>query len=963
MTLFILAAAYAVTGRLGLLLAIPPGYATAIWPPSGLALAGILVWGPRVWPGIWLGSVLVNVWIAFDATTAAAALTSVAIPTSIGMGAAGQALVGAYLVRRLVGFPSPLARAQDIVIFLVLGGPLSCLVNATWAVTTLFVGGAISPEMYLFNWWTWWIGDTVGVLIVTPLVLIWTAEPRQVWRRRQLAVAAPLGLALVLAVVVFVKARAWEQATTQLHFEHRTNALAYALRRSFDGYLEVLHALQSFSTSAPTVERHAFHAFVERPLARYPGLLALEWVPRVPGTQRVAYEEAARREGYRDFQITEQDAQGQMMPAAQRPEYFPVYYLESYAGNETALGFDLASDPTRLEALRQARDTGEPAATGRVTLVQETGQHADVLVVLPIYRTGRLPTTAEERHEQLHGYVLGVFRIEDIVEAALQGMAWKDIACQLVDTTAPAAERLLYDSHPGGPLAPDPSADDRHEERRAAPSWATTIELAGRRWELWCFPTPAYLAGQQRWQAWAVPLGEFLFTGVLGAFLLLVSGRTATVEQLVIARTAELEAANRALVNEITKRTRAEAALRRARDELERRVQERTTELVCMNAALQAEILERTRLEETHAQLAAIVASSDDAIIGKTLDGRIVSWNAGAERLYGYTPEEMTGQPITTLVPPDRPNELPAILERLRRGEHMEHYETVRVRKDGTPIDVSLTVSPILDAAGHIVGASAIARDITARKQAEEAIRRLNEELEQRVRERTAQLEAANQELAAFSYSVSHDLRSPLRAIDGFVRLLLEDYAPHLDAEAQHYLHRVSANALRMSQLIDDLLTFASLSHKPLHKQPVAPGDVARQAWHALYEKREHRRVDISIEDLPSCQADPALLQQVFVNLLGNALKFTRRRELARIEVGCQEMQGERVYFVRDNGVGFAMQYVSKLFGVFHRLHRDEDYEGMGVGLALTQRIVHRHGGRIWAEAEVDKGAIFYFTL
>lgn len=249
------------------------------------------------------------------------------------------------------------------------------------------------------------------------------------------------------------------------------------------------------------------------------------------------------------------------------------------------------------------------------------------------------------------------------------------------------------------------------------------------------------------------------------------------------------------------------------------------------------------------------------------------------------------------------------------------------------------------------------------RKRAEDNLRVLNEELERRVAERTAEMAAANKELEAFSYSVSHDLRAPLRALDGFSRILLEEHAAQLAPEAQRYLGLVRDNASRMGELVDDLLTFSRLSRQPLKLQAVAPAELARRALEELHAEREGRRVEVVIGDLPSCQADPALLKQVFVNLLSNALKFTRRREVARIEVGSRDEGGEPVCFISDNGAGFDMRYSDKLFGVFQRLHRAEEYEGTGVGLAIVQRVIHRHGGRVWAEAETDKGATFYFTL
>ncbi len=701
-----------------------------------------------------------------------------------------------------------------------------------------------------------------------------------------------------------------------------------------------------------------------------------------------------------------------------------------------------------------------------------------------------------------------------------------------------------------------------------------------------------------------------------------------------------------------------------------------------MVTAIIRDVSERRLASEAAFRLAAIVESSGDAILAKTLDGEITSWNAAAERLYGYPAEEIIGKQVHKLVPASRRAEIDAILEKIRLGERVENLETVRRRKDGSLVDVSLTVSPIYDETGRITGASTVARDfserkrfelalseseasfrlmfagnplpmwvydresfrflevnqvaidhygysrseflqmriqdirlpgelplldkqlskprpdmqysgvwhhqlkngqvidveiashtltyagrsavlvvaqdVTERRQAQERVafaleserkararaeetqqrlrflleastllselpdyatrlaqvvrlsvpqisdwcsidllgedgklhrvavehidaakvelvnrlqerfpadpnapsgpyhvvktgkpelyaridddllassirdkeqlaliralgmksvmivpllgysttlgiinfvsiregreyspddlelvedlaRRaaqqienarlyqdtqdLNLELEERVAQRTYELEAANKELEAFSYSVSHDLRAPLRAIDGFSRIVIQEYSPQLPPEAQRYLHLVKENISQMSRLIDDLLTFSRLNRQALRKQPVPPADLARRAYEEVIVGQENRQVAFTIQDLPECHADPLLLKQVFVNLISNALKFTKLRSTAVIEVGCQVTHDVPVYYVKDNGVGFDMQYAPKVFGVFQRLHRVEEYEGTGVGLAIVHRIILRHGGRIWVDAQVDQGATFYFTL
>jgi PAS domain S-box-containing protein len=652
-------------------------------------------------------------------------------------------------------------------------------------------------------------------------------------------------------------------------------------------------------------------------------------------------------------------------------------------------------------------------------------------------------------------------------------------------------------------------------------------------------------------------------------------------------------------------------------------------------------------------QLAAIVESSNDGIIGKDLDGVITSWNKGAEKIFGYSASEMVGTSITRLIPADRQHEEKQILRTIKRGESVEHFETLRLTKDGTLIDVLVTASPIKDAKGEVIGVSKVAHDITGRKlgvkaqqesearyrtlfdhapdgiviadsqsyyldanasicqmlgytreeliglhasdivvpeeipqielaleaikthakyhrewlfrrkdgsmfpaeviatqmpdgnlmgmirditerkrteealrvseehfrflndlaeatrtladpaqimaemarmlgeslhasrcayadvesdgeqftilhdytdgcastvgdyqlslfgplavrtlrrghtliirdveaelpagegadmfnaigikaiitcplvkngvlrammavhqttprdwkpneiskvqdvvercwstierrSAEEQIHQLNAELEQRVIERTSQLETANNELEAFSYSVSHDLRTPLRAVDGFSQAVLEDYSALLPEDGQRYLQTIRQGAQRMGMLIDDLLTFSRLSRTPLNKQEVNTGQLVRSVLDDLVSHEPGRQIDLHVNELPTCMGDPALLRQVWINLLSNALKYTRKRDRARVEIGCDQTPEGHVFYVRDNGTGFDMLYADKLFGVFQRLHRAEDYEGTGVGLAIVQRVIHRHGGRIWAQAALDQGATFYFTL
>jgi PAS domain S-box-containing protein len=366
---------------------------------------------------------------------------------------------------------------------------------------------------------------------------------------------------------------------------------------------------------------------------------------------------------------------------------------------------------------------------------------------------------------------------------------------------------------------------------------------------------------------------------------------------------------------------------------------------------------------ELRARLAAVVESSDDAIISVDPAGAIRSWNAGATRLFGWSADEAVGRPISVILPPERGTEA-AFLERVLAGEPVGPVETTRMGRDGRRLDVSLGASPLRDDEGRVVGGAAILRDMSRQRRDEAEIHRLNRDLERRVAVRTAELEAANKELEAFSYSVSHDLRAPLRALEGFSRILIEDHGTQLDAEMRRYLEMIRENTERMAALINDLLRLSRLSRQPLEWGPVNPNVLVAEALEELKPEYEGRRIEFTIGALPPCQGDRGLLRQVFVNLLSNAIKYSRRRDPAHIEVG-GSMDGEEPrYFVRDDGVGFDMRYASdKLFGVFQRFHRADEYEGTGVGLAIARRIVLRHGGHIRGDAAPDRGATFTFSI
>jgi PAS domain S-box-containing protein len=421
--------------------------------------------------------------------------------------------------------------------------------------------------------------------------------------------------------------------------------------------------------------------------------------------------------------------------------------------------------------------------------------------------------------------------------------------------------------------------------------------------------------------------------------------------------------------SDITARKKAEELLAGQAVELARQAEVLARQAEVL--ARQAEELARSReaLETQTLTLQSVLGSMGEGLIAVDKQGKFLLWNAAAEKMLGRGEANLATQEwsehfglyLLDTVTPFPSDQLPVV--RALNGEVSTSEMFVRnsALPEGAWIEV--TGGPRNDRNGVACGGVVALRDITQRKIDEREIQKLHDELEQRVGERTAQLETANKELEAFSYSVSHDLRAPLRHISGFSQLLMEEFGSTLDPSAQQYLERIRAGAQKMGVLVDELLNLARVGRHALRLQPTQLNAMVAEVIAILQPDCEGRQVEWMIADLPAVACDPVLVKQIFQNLLANALKFTRPRARAVIEVSHKEEDGQPVFMVRDNGVGFNMKYIDKLFGVFQRLHRAEEFEGTGIGLVTVQRIVRKHGGQVWAEGELEKGAAFYFTL
>jgi len=532
----VLPLAYVVCGRLGLLLAVPPGYATAVFVPAGIAVAAMFMAGPATLPGTFLGSFLLNVWVS-DAITQRLDATGVVSAFIIALASVAQAAVGGVALRRLIGWPAPLDRPREVGLFLVLA-PIFCMTSASLSVGGLWLVGAVETPDVVSNWTTWWAGDSLGVLLALPLILALVGEPRALWRVRRAFVAVPMIACFGVFVAIFVRVSEWENDQALLEFRVLSQRVADSIKAALDEQALFLEQLSSvFANHGSTLSRQEFHALVQTLLQRFPTVQAVEWAPHVASAERAAFE-AAQQAGLPGFAIRDREAAGELLRASDRSEFYPVTYLEPLAGNEQAAGFDLASDADRRAAIDRAIADASVTATAPIRLVQEPGSEAGILLIDAVPESPSGP-----------GIVLIALRMGTFTHARADPLV-HTLSLRLADA--------------GG--AP-PFFDSLGTSQ--TPAYAAGFDFGGRRYEVQTAPSPGYLALHRGWQSWAVLAAGALGTGLLGGLLLLGTGHTYRLEELAC-RLGDSESRIAADLADMTRLHQLSTALMREGGEVDR---------------------------------------------------------------------------------------------------------------------------------------------------------------------------------------------------------------------------------------------------------------------------------------------------------------------------------------------------------------------------------------------------------
>ena len=903
-----LAAACFAAAKLALLLAIPPGYASAVGPAAGIALVGVLLFGPAVAPGIWLGSFLANL----DPSSSTLLSVSNAAAGAIAAGAALQALAARALIRGALGSSLALARESDVIRFLALGGPVACCLSATCGVAVLAACRITPLDAAAFSWFTWWIGDTIGVLIFAPLLLCWFAPPADVWRARRLSLAVPLGVTFAVTIAAFAYASHWERERARAEFERQAADMSRAIEQHLASYVEGFRSIAALYAGSHEVQREEFCAFVSGLLARHPGIRGVSWHPRVLDAEREHFEAKIRGQGYPEFRIAELRG-GELIAAARRSEYAPVLYIVPGGGNEVMLGYDSASRAERRAALDAIRDSGELAFTDQVRLPLA---HADgVLVFVPVYRNGRPHDAIAERRENLVGFIGGAVVLEDVLSIAIGAPDVKGIALWLENDRAPDGKRRLAGHSRGAG-----SGGFAFSHALAVPGLAWTVHAAR---------DGQSLVAQRSPSAWFVLLGGLLLDSLLGTFLLILTGRTARIESLVSERTQQLSQTMDALEQELRERELAEQALRSSEN-----------------------------------QFRSVTESANEAIVIAGADGRILRWNQAAQHCFGYSEAEALGEPVGLLIPERLRAAHEAGVERLRRGGVPQlidrTLEMPGLRKDGSEVPLEISLSTwSSDGGTYYCG---ILRDITERQRAELELQRAKEAAE-----------AGNRAKGDFLANMSHEIRTPMNAVIGMTGLLL---GTPLDERQREFVETIRISGDHLLTVINGILDLSKIESGNLELETsgfevrrCVEEAIELIAPRAL-EKGLALRRSVGDEVPRFVSSDAGRLRQVLVNLIDNAVKFTERGSV-EVEVAARESgDGPRAecelhFLVRDTGCGIPSREFERLFEPFTQADASvtRRFGGTGLGLTISRRLCERLGGRIWVESEVGRGSTFHFTI
>ena len=1017
----ITALAYFVLGSAGLALAIPPGYASPVFPAAGFAVAMALQWGNRVLPGVWIGSLAINLAVAFK--DGSLSWTSLLSAACVAFGAVAQAWCARKLVARRLGDRWRQLESENTVLQLLLfAGPLACVIAASVGVTVLYGRGIIDAYEVAFSWWNWWAGDTLGVLIFAPMTLIFLFRAAAPWKGRQLSVAVPTLTLLVLSGAAFVATSRWEHQYQMDEIATTATQLVQKLETRIVAHHEVLSSLRRLIEVIPDLDYGQFDYFTRLTLTDNRDIFALSINPYVAQEARAAFEAGMRRSTqFKDFRIAERNPDGKLVPASSRPNYVSVAFIAPLAGNASAVGYDIYSEPVRREAIDRAIRTRAPAATAPIRLVQENRQRVGQLVLHPAYR----PHSAAASFTALPAaFAVGVIKIDEMIEIALSNRLPQGLVFNVSDPAAPHELRTLYRSHSEN-LAPP-----------AGYLWHGAVTMSDRLWDVEVFPTQQYLSDHRPWGAWLVGMGGMLFAALLQLLIFGITGRTFAVQRRVEEQTREIHSKGEALQASLNEHDsliqRIPVGVFKARfsahgvagleyvsplwcrqrgvDAAEvlldpglalRNIhsEDRSSLLAGINSAyekgtpfawqgrivrdgvigwvrveasptrlengdliwdgIQIDITSQKASEERQRLLSTAMSQSNAAIVVTDTSGNIAFVNDALVKTTGFSREEVIGHNPRIFKSGDTDLTVYRDLWRTIMSRQTWRGEIKNRNKSGELYWEFATISPVTDEGGNITHFIAIKENITERKRKDAELQRAKEAAE-----------AAGIAKSRFLATMSHEIRTPMNGIIGLSQLALEK---EVSAEGRSYLEKIYASSQSLLRILNDVLDYSKIEsgHIALERAPFDLDDLLDRLRGLFTLTAEDNGLDFSIavgSDVPrTLVGDSLRLQQVLSNLLGNAIKFTDvgRVQLTLSLVKRFPSQVVLRYVVQDSGIGMDATVRAELFQPFHQADSSvgRRFGGTGLGLAISRELLRLMGSEFSVESVPGEGSTFRFEM
>jgi PAS domain S-box-containing protein len=910
------AVAYAGVGWVALMLAGPPGYASPLYPSAGIALAAVLTWGWSAVPGVWLGSLAVNV--GLGTLRGQEGLATFALPAVIGAGAALQATVGAALTHARIQGPIVLNSPRDIAAAGLLGAIVACTVSPSVATKALLVAGSLNAESWLSNWVTWWLGDTLGTLIAAPLVLTLIGRPRADWAPRRLTLGLPLLAAIGLLAAALAELNRIDQQRVAMAFEREADQAASRVQARLKLPLYAVQATYGAALSSP---REAIAGSVREAatwwLAQEMPLQSIAYFVRVPVAGVDAFEAQARREGLPGYRVFDREG----TPRARDGEVLALRVIEPMADNERALGVNVWSVPAARAAVMRALQGGSASASAGFKLAQWQHDETGLGIYQPLYE-GQ-PSNEAERREALRGAVSVTFRAEALLQAGVGNTAPlvppHVVAC-LVDPDPSVERRLLA----GPPSCAEQTLTKTAGAARGPALMRTTrqVRLADRMLELRFVAAEAGPPSRPR-ESSLMALTGLSAAAMLGALLLTVTGHSRRTEVEVADGTASLR-------REMAERSQAEEALRDSEERL------------------------RTILD--HVPLGVVFLDPD---------GRLIDANPPLARMIGKPLSEMRGQRLDdVVVPGDQAAMREALDELVATMRTADHGGSVRrtlhfTGDPGRPTSVRVYAVPLLDPQRRLRRIVAVVEDITEH---------LRLEASEQARQRA---EASDRAKSEFVSRMSHELRTPLNAMIGFAQLLGLDREPALVAHQRDWAQQIQRAGWHLLEMINETLDLARIESGAvrLALQPVALAPLIAAAKEMVSASAAERQVELSPvraepPDLPAAvQADPTRLRQIMTNLLSNGVKYNRPG--GRVGVTVRPAGTDHLdVVVSDTGLGMTESQLKLLFQPYNRLGREaSSIEGTGIGLVISRRLAELMGGQLTARSAAGVGSEFTLRL